>query len=143
MESGRRIETIVPASQSVLVGSLEERATGSTRPNRDRNNALSIAQHPERWQDHFQKRFEDGIGERELRIKPVTGLVQQMGLKFESYYEGEYLNHGQVPATAFIYHLPGEREDCLVKLPATRTMSGLKCSSVRCFVLFLQGFLEV
>ena len=59
----------------------------------------------------------------------VTGLVQQLGLKSESYYEGEYLIHGTVPASAFLLHLSGEGEECLVQLPITRAplMPGLKC----------------
>lgn len=44
----------------------------------------------------------------------VTGLVRCIGLEFKSYYEGEYLIHGQVPASAFICHLSGEGEDCIV-----------------------------
>lgn len=64
----------------------------------------------------------------------VRGLVQQMGLTFESYSEGEYLIHGPVPASAFLLHLSGEGEDCLVELPLTRRalMPGLKCDPMVC-----------
>jgi hypothetical protein len=62
----------------------------------------------------------------------VTGLVQQLGLKSESYYEGEYLIHGTVPALAFLLHFSGEGEECVVQLPITRTpqMPGFGCSSI-------------
>jgi hypothetical protein len=62
----------------------------------------------------------------------VTGLVQQLGLRSESYYEGEYLIHGTVPASAFLLHLSGEGEECLVQLPITRAplMPGLDCTSM-------------
>lgn len=70
----------------------------------------------------------------------VKGLVQQKGLTFEPYSEGEYLIHGPVPASAFLLHPSGKGEDCLVELPLTRRalMPGLKCAPMVC--VFPTGF---
>jgi hypothetical protein len=53
----------------------------------------------------------------------VSSLVRKMGRKVTSYMEGEYLIHGEVPASALIFSTSGGGADCLFELPVTRADS--------------------